>query len=90
MAGVGRDATRPRPTLRLYTYASHAALVGRYQTLDAEVDLEACAATGTAVSRRPTGGGAIVMGRDQLGVALVLPAPATRAAHAHPRARARA
>jgi lipoate---protein ligase len=75
MAGAGRDADSPRPTLRLYTYASHAALVGRYQTLDAEVDLETCAATGTGVSRRPTGGGAIVMGGDQLGVALVLPAP---------------
>ena len=79
MAGVGRDANPPRPTLRLYTYASHAALVGRYQTLAAEVDVDACAATGTGVSRRPTGGGAIVMGRDQLGVALVLPAPATAA-----------
>jgi lipoate-protein ligase A len=77
MAGVGRDAAAAaRPTLRLYTYASHAALVGRYQTLAAEVDVAACAATGTGVSRRPTGGGAIVMGRDQLGVALVLPAPA--------------
>ena len=76
MAGVGRDANPPRPTLRLYTYASHAALVGRYQTLAAEVDVDACAATETGVSRRPTGGGAIVMGRDQLGVALVLPAPA--------------
>jgi lipoate-protein ligase A len=78
MAGVGRRAGRPaEPTLRLYSYADHAALVGRYQTLDAELDLAECAATGTAVSRRPTGGGAIVMGSDQLGVALVLPAPAT-------------
>ncbi len=76
MARVSRDAAEPRPTLRLYSYASHAALIGRYQTLAAEVDLDACLATGTAVSRRPTGGGAIVMGRDQLGVALVLPARA--------------
>jgi lipoate-protein ligase A len=77
MAGVGRDAGEPEPTLRLYSYADHAALVGRYQTLEAEVDLAECAATGTAVSRRATGGGAIVMGSGQLGVALVLPAPAT-------------
>jgi lipoate-protein ligase A len=77
MASVQREVTGPRPALRLYTYASHAALVGRYQTLDAEVDLAACAATGTGVSRRPTGGGAIVMGADQLGVALVLPAGPT-------------
>ncbi len=77
MASVDRGAPRPTPTLRLYSYASHAALVGRYQTLDAEVDLAECAAAGVAVSRRPTGGGAIVMGSGQLGVALVLPAPAT-------------
>ncbi|MEZ5096841.1 MAG: biotin/lipoate A/B protein ligase family protein [Nocardioides sp.] len=78
MGGVSREAAERRPTLRLYTYASHAALVGRYQTLAAEVDLEACARTGTAVSRRPTGGGAIVMGAGQLGVALTLPASAAR------------
>lgn len=77
MARVGGDASPSRPTLRLYTYANHAALVGRYQTLAAEVDVDACSATGTRVSRRPTGGGAIVMGRDQLGVALVLPSPDT-------------
>lgn len=77
MAGVGRDATPAVPALRLYTYADHAALVGRYQTLAAELDLAACAATGTQVSRRPTGGGAIIMGADQLGLALVIPAPAT-------------
>ncbi len=78
MSRVSRDVPGARPALRLYTYASHAALVGRYQTLSAEVDLDACAATGTAFSRRPTGGGAIVMGEGQLGVALVLPARAAR------------
>lgn len=77
MRGVGREVDCPVPTLRLYTYADHAALVGRYQTLAAELDLTACTATGTTVSRRPTGGGAIIMGSGQLGVALVLPAPAT-------------
>ncbi len=77
MARVSRDAAVPRPALRLYTYADHAALVGRYQTLAAEIDVDACLATGTKLSRRPTGGGAIVMGRDQLGVALALPAKAT-------------
>ena len=59
------------PTLRLYTYASHCVLVGRYQDARAEVDLEACERTGTAIGRRPTGGGAIVMGAGQAGVALV-------------------
>lgn len=49
------------------------------------MDLGACAETGTEVGRRPTGGGAIVMGRDQLGIALVSPALPGLAA-AHPRA----
>ncbi|MGH9004312.1 MAG: lipoate--protein ligase family protein, partial [Acidimicrobiia bacterium] len=67
-------------TLRLYTYRS-AALVGRFQHLEAEVDLDACARTGTEVNRRPTGGGAIVMGPGQLGVAVVTSAPGAE----HPR-----
>jgi lipoate---protein ligase len=64
------------PTLRLYTYR-RAALVGRYQHLEAEVDLDACRRTGTDWNRRPTGGGAIVMGEGQLGVAVTgrLPGP---------------
>lgn len=46
------------------------------------MDLGACAETGTELGRRPTGGGAIVMGRDQLGIALVSPAlPGSPAAH---------
>lgn len=79
MTGYGRDvASPPPPTLRLYTYASHCALVGRFQNVEAEVDLEACERTGTPVGRRPTGGGAIIMGDAQLGVALVTRAPAER------------
>ena len=50
------EPPRP-PTLRLYTYRTHCALIGRHQNLDAEVDLAACRETGTQVSRRPTGGG---------------------------------
>lgn len=76
MAGYRRGEPERAPTLRLYTYRSHAALVGRFQHLDAEVDLAACARTGTGVNRRPTGGGAIVMGAGQLGVAVVSRAPA--------------
>ena len=56
-------------TLRLYTYRSHCALVGRYQSIDHEIDLAACRRLGVEVGRRPTGGGAIVMGAGQLGVA---------------------
>ena len=70
MARYARGEPPAPPTLRLYTYRTHCALIGRYQNLDAEVDLEACRETGTQVSRRPTGGGAIIMGAGQLGVAL--------------------
>ncbi|MBF8289756.1 MAG: biotin/lipoate protein ligase [Chloroflexi bacterium] len=61
-------------TLRLYTYASHCALVGRFQDVATEVRLDECERAGVAVNRRPTGGGAILMGRDQLGVALTFAA----------------
>lgn len=75
-AGYGRGRPTEDPTLRLYTYRSHCALVGRYQHLDAEVDRDACERTGTEINRRPTGGGAIVMGAGQLGVAVATRAPA--------------
>jgi len=73
LANGAGDGASP-PTLRLYTYRSHAALVGRFQTVESEVNLPFCAARGIAVNRRPTGGGAILMGADQLGIALVQPA----------------
>ncbi|MGE5288571.1 MAG: biotin/lipoate A/B protein ligase family protein [Micromonosporaceae bacterium] len=76
MARYARGEPERPPTLRLYTYRTHCALIGRYQNLEAEVDLAACRRTGTQVSRRPTGGGAIIMGAGQLGVALVGRAPA--------------
>lgn len=76
LAGYGRGEPLRPPTLRLYTYRTHCALIGRYQNLAAELDLAACERTGTPVSRRPTGGGAIIMGAGQLGVALAAPAPA--------------
>lgn len=70
LAAYHRDLPPAPPTLRLYTYRSHCALVGRYQDLAAEVDLVACREQGAQVSRRATGGGAIVMGAGQLGIAL--------------------
>lgn len=82
-AGQGRNGDGPGsevsperqpPVLRLYTYRG-AALVGRYQHLAAEVDLDACRERGVQWNRRPTGGGAIVMGPGQLGVAVAVPAP---------------
>lgn len=62
-----------QPTLRLYTYRSHCALVGRFQNIDNEINRAYCEANGIPLNRRPTGGGAIIMGEDQLGVALCIP-----------------
>lgn len=76
MAGHGRGQ-QAAPVLRLYTYASHVALCGRYQHIEAELNIDACRRTGTEIGRRPTGGGAIVMGVGQLGVAVVTNAPTT-------------
>ncbi len=59
------------PTLRLYTYVSHCALVGRFQRVESELVLSECRRLGVAVNRRPTGGGAIIMGAGQLGVAIM-------------------
>lgn len=78
MARHARGLPRRAPTLRLYTYRTHCALVGRYQNLAAEIDVEACGRTATQVCRRATGGGAIIMGSGQLGVALVDQAPTDR------------
>jgi lipoate-protein ligase A len=80
-AGLATDEALTRrqgrgspPTVRLYTYASHCALVGRFQRVGAEVRLAVCRERGIAVNRRPTGGGAILMGAEQLGVAITRPA----------------
>src|SRR6266496_2493300 len=68
---VGLDLSQP--TLRLYTYQSYCALVGRFQNVENEIRVEYCNETGITINRRPTGGGAIIMGADQLGVALTIP-----------------
>lgn len=74
-ASHARDGDGAPITLRLYTYRSHVALCGRFQHLEAEIDVDACRRTDTEFNRRPTGGGAIVMGEGQLGVAVTAPAP---------------
>ena len=57
-------------TLRLYTYRPHVALVGRFQNIHAELRLDECRRLDAEVNRRLTGGGAIIMGDQQLGLAL--------------------
>lgn len=86
LLGAGpRDGSDWAGTLRLYTYQDFCALVGRYQHLDAELDLAACHRRGVQVNRRPSGGGAIVMGQGQLGLALVTTAPSGGVAQTRPR-----
>ncbi|MDP6992052.1 MAG: hypothetical protein QGF89_05135 [Candidatus Marinimicrobia bacterium] len=72
-------------TLRLYTYQP-CALVGRFQIIENELNLDYCAQHKIPVNRRPTGGGAIIMGEDQLGVALAIPGKADET-YAHVRER---
>jgi lipoate---protein ligase len=55
-------------TLRLYNYQDYAVLAGRFQDINAEIDIEACRQHGFEYGRRLTGGGAIIMGSGQLGV----------------------
>jgi len=62
------------PTLRLYTYRSYCALVGRFQNIENELRIDYCRENNIPINRRPTGGGAIIMGEDQLGIALSMPA----------------
>ncbi len=59
------------PVLRLYTYQSHCALVGRFQNIQAELNLDFCRENDIEIGRRPTGGGAIIMGAGQLGLCFV-------------------
>lgn len=79
--GAGTSA----PVLRLYTYRSYCALVGRFQNVAAEIDRAYCEAAGIAVSRRPTGGGAIIMGAAQLGLAIAVPERRTMSSYENAR-----
>jgi len=60
----------PEPMLRIYTYRPNCAIVGRFQNLSAEVNLQICRDLDIEVNRRMTGGGSAIMGEKQLMVAL--------------------
>ena len=47
------------PMLRLWEWAAPAVIIGRFQSLDDEVDLDAAAREGVTVVRRVTGGGSM-------------------------------
>ena len=70
MKGYESGGEMHPPTLRLYTYRSHCALVGQFQDIEAEIDVNYCREVNIPINRRPTGGGAIIMGNNQLGMAL--------------------
>jgi len=52
-------ASGGRPTMRFWRWDPSAATVGRFQDVDAEVDVEYCALHGIDVVRRMSGGGAV-------------------------------
>jgi len=60
------------PTLRLYAWSPPCVTVGYFQSLEDEVDLEACRAEGVDAVRRLTGGGA-VFHEAEITYSLVLP-----------------
>ena len=60
------------PTLRFYGWSPPCVTVGYFQSLEAEVDLEACRREGVEAVRRLTGGGAVFHDAE-LTYSLVLP-----------------
>ncbi|MHB0886686.1 MAG: lipoate--protein ligase family protein [Bacillota bacterium] len=48
------------PTLRFYTWQPAAVSVGYFQSLEREIDVEACRRAGIGIVRRPTGGRAVL------------------------------
>ncbi len=70
LMGTYSGKSTSEATLRLYTYKNYCTLVGRFQNIHAELNLEAIRQMGFQYSRRLTGGGAIIMGEGQLGLCL--------------------
>lgn len=66
-----RNTPKYPSTLRLYTYRSYSALIGRFQDIKKELNIERCKELNIEINRRLTGGGAIIMGEGQLGLSLV-------------------
>jgi lipoate---protein ligase len=73
-------ATPDRAFLHLYRFDPPCVVIGYHQDPRAEADAAACRERGIAVHRRLTGGGSILMGPGQLGLALVLPRSAVSTA----------
>ncbi|MHB0999592.1 MAG: lipoate--protein ligase family protein [Armatimonadota bacterium] len=64
--GNWTDNDFPEPILRICKLGRNSVLIGRFQNPEAEVNIGECSRLGIDVNRRMTGGGAILMGRQQL------------------------
>ena len=62
------------PTLRVYGWQPTAVSLGKFQNLEATVDLEACRRRGFHIVRRPTGGRAILHTAEEVTFSLVISA----------------
>lgn len=58
MLGI-KEGSSP-PTLRLYQWNPHAITIGYFQSMNAEVDIEKCKELSVDITRRITGGGAVL------------------------------
>jgi lipoate---protein ligase len=80
-AALGWVAGEPqRAFLHLYGFDPPCVVIGYHQDPRTEADPSACRRRGLDVHRRLTGGGSILMGPGQLGLALVLPRSAVSTA----------
>jgi lipoate-protein ligase A len=70
---------RVPPTLRVYAWQPPCLSLGRFQTLEQQVDVAACQRQGIDVVRRPSGGGAVLHDRE-LTYSLTAPEDDTRVA----------
>ena len=60
------------PVLHIYTFLP-SVIAGRYQNIEAAVNLPECRKLGIDCNRRHTGGGTVLMGPDQLALGLAIP-----------------
>jgi len=81
LSAYARGGSLPDPTLHIFTYPRNTLLLGRFQSLSEQVNVEECERSRVALARRLTGGGAMLMGEEQIAVSLVtcLDHPATPA-----------
>lgn len=80
-AALSWVAARPdTAVLHLYRFNPAAVVIGYHQDPRTEADMDACRSRGIEMHRRLTGGGSILMGEGQLGLALALPRSAVSTA----------